>query len=71
MTTTVDAQAASSPGIVVHEARAEMWYVLEGEYTFTIDGQTYEGGPGTFVAVPAGTPHTFTTKTPGAKLLML
>jgi mannose-6-phosphate isomerase-like protein (cupin superfamily) len=71
MITTLDAEAGSGPGgLIVHEARAEMWYVLEGEYTFTIDGQTHEGGPGTFVAVPAGTPHEFVTKTPDAKLLM-
>ena len=43
---------------------------VEGEYTFTIDGQTYEGGPGTFVAVDAGTPHGFTNKTPGRIMLI-
>jgi hypothetical protein len=37
--------------------------VLEGEYEFTVerDGQleTIVGGPGTTVAVPPNTPHTF------------
>ena len=69
MHTISDATAGSGPGTIVHDARAEMFYVLEGEYTFTIDGQTNEGGPGTFVAVPAGTPHGFVNKTPG-KLLV-
>ena len=65
----VDAELGGGPGTVMHEARAEMFYVLEGEYTFTIDGQTHEGGPGTFVAVDAGTPHGFTNKTPGRIML--
>ena len=42
---------------IVHASRAEYWYVLEGTYRFTLGDKTFEGGPGTFVAAPAGTPH--------------
>jgi len=48
----------SGPGAnIVHASRAEYWYVLDGTYEFSLDGETFEGGPGTFVATPAGTPH--------------
>jgi len=68
MVTAVD-PADSSPGVIIQNKHAEMWYVLEGTYVFEVGGKPYEGGPGTFVAVDKGQPKTFTTKTPG-KLLM-
>jgi mannose-6-phosphate isomerase-like protein (cupin superfamily) len=69
MTVTSDA-ADSSPGMIVHANEAEIWYVLEGTFEFRVGDKVAEGGPGTFVAVDKGQPHTFKTKTPG-KLLML
>jgi mannose-6-phosphate isomerase-like protein (cupin superfamily) len=69
-TTTTD-PAGGGPGAnIVHANEAEIWYVLEGDYTFHVNGRTFEGGPGTFVAVDAGQPHEYTTNTPG-KLLMI
>lgn len=62
--------ANSGPGMIVQNKNVEMWYVLEGTYEFTAGGKTYEGGPGSFVAVDAGQVHTFKAKTPG-KLLMI
>jgi quercetin dioxygenase-like cupin family protein len=44
-------------------AYRELFYVLEGEYEFTVerDGEleTIAGGPGTAIAVPPNVPHTF------------
>lgn len=69
--TTTSDPANSGPGSsIVHANEVEIWYVLEGQYTFYVGGKTYEGGPGTFVAVDAGQPHEYVTKTPG-KLLMM
>jgi mannose-6-phosphate isomerase-like protein (cupin superfamily) len=69
MTMTSD-PAGSGPGSSMsHGKEAEMWYVLEGTFEFHVAGKTFEGGPGTFVAVDAGQHHDFITKTPG-KLLM-
>ena len=71
MVTTADAQTADSgPGMIVQNNFVEMWYVLDGTYEFTAGGKTYEGGPGTFVAVDKGQAHTFKATTPG-KLLMI
>jgi quercetin dioxygenase-like cupin family protein len=50
------------PPLHVHSYR-ELFYVLEGEYEFTVerDGrlETIQGVPGTAVAVPPNVPHTF------------
>jgi mannose-6-phosphate isomerase-like protein (cupin superfamily) len=42
-----------------HSREDEVWYVLEGEITFTIGNQTTTVGPGAFASIPRGTPHTF------------
>jgi mannose-6-phosphate isomerase-like protein (cupin superfamily) len=42
-----------------HAAEDDSFYLLEGELTFTIDGEELVAGPGTFVLVPPGVPHTF------------
>ncbi len=61
---------APGPGsAIVHSKEAEIWYVLEGKYEFYVGGETFEGGPGTFVAVDAGHPHGFTNLEDG-KLLV-
>jgi quercetin dioxygenase-like cupin family protein len=61
---------APGPGsAIVHSKEAEIWYVLEGKYEFYVGGETFEGGPGTFVAVDAGDPHGFTNLEDG-KLLV-
>jgi quercetin dioxygenase-like cupin family protein len=42
-----------------HDAETDTFYVLEGELDFHVDGKTFRGGPGTFVAAPPGVVHTF------------
>jgi mannose-6-phosphate isomerase-like protein (cupin superfamily) len=44
-------------GLHVHEASEECWYVLEGEYRFTVGDTEFTAGPGATVLVPRGTPH--------------
>lgn len=59
-------EASSSPGFgppLHRHSYRELFYVLEGEYEFTIeqDGELRStiGKPGTAVSVDAGVPHTF------------
>ena len=42
-----------------HEAEDDSFLVLEGTLSLTVgaDGRELQAGPGTFVLVPAGTPH--------------
>jgi quercetin dioxygenase-like cupin family protein len=43
----------------VHSREEESFYVLEGEITFEIDGQTRVATAGTFASMPVGVPHAF------------
>lgn len=40
-----------------HLAEDEMFYVVEGELTLSVGGQTQVAGPGSYVAVPRGETH--------------
>lgn len=65
-----DAAGTNTGGVMAHTQEAEMWYVLDGTYEFTIGDAVYLGGPGTFVAVDAGVPRTFEAKTQGRLMLI-
>jgi quercetin dioxygenase-like cupin family protein len=43
----------------VHSREEEGFYVLEGEITFTVDGERVVATAGTFANMPVGTPHSF------------
>lgn len=43
----------------VHSREEEGFYVLEGEITFTINGEQIVATAGTFTNMPVGTPHSF------------
>jgi len=43
----------------VHRTWEEAWYILEGKVAFVADGVTAEAGPGAYLLVPRGVPHTF------------
>lgn len=42
-----------------HSHEIEVWYVLEGQITFTIGAEQKTVGPGGFAYIPRDTPHTF------------
>ena len=50
---------SGGPGPHAHGAEDDSFYVLEGELTFTVDGEELVAGPGTFVLVPPGVEHDF------------
>jgi quercetin dioxygenase-like cupin family protein len=50
------------PPLHVHSREEEGFYVLEGEITFTIDGQRLVAPAGTFGNMPVGVPHSFTNE---------
>src|SRR6266480_6192724 len=43
----------------VHSREEEGFFVLEGEITFTINGERVVAKAGTFANMPVGTPHSF------------
>lgn len=55
----------------VHSREEEGFYVLEGEITFTINGERVLATAGTFANMPIGTPHSFKNEsTKPAKMLI-
>ena len=58
------------PPLHIHEDAAEAFYILEGEYRMFVEDREQVCGPGTFVYVPRGMPHTFqvVSEQPGVKL---
>src|SRR6516225_5973038 len=47
------------PPLHVHSREEEGFYVLEGEITFTINGERVVATAGMFANMPVGTPHSF------------
>ena len=50
------------PGLHAHSAEDDSFFILDGELTFTVDDDEVVAGPGTFVLVPPGVPHTFANR---------
>jgi uncharacterized RmlC-like cupin family protein len=51
--------ARRGPPPHVHSREEEGFYVLEGEITFTVNGEKVVATAGTFANMPVGTPHSF------------
>lgn len=49
----------SGPPLHVHETQDDSFFVLEGRLTVQAGDEVVELGPGDFVSVPPGVPHTF------------
>ena len=70
----VEALAApdTAPPWHVHHHDDEMFYILDGSFLFKCGDELFEGGPGTFVFLPRGIPHSFkvVSETPARFLLL-
>jgi quercetin dioxygenase-like cupin family protein len=55
----------------IHRAMEESFYVLDGQYTFTVGEEKVPAGPGAYVLVPRGTRHTISAGAGGGRLLAL
>ena len=54
-----------------HTREEELFYVLDGEITFTVAERVVVGGPGTFVQIPRGTPHAFKNQSAVAARMLI
>lgn len=59
----------SGPPRHVHAEHDEIWYVLEGQFTFAVGEREFPVGPGQFVVGPRGVPHTFRADTAHSRLI--
>jgi quercetin dioxygenase-like cupin family protein len=55
----------------VHQDEDECFYVVAGEVSFRVDGQTFHGCPGSWVVVPRRTVHSFVFDSDEATMLVL
>jgi len=51
--------AGSSPPLHVHHREDEAFWILEGRARFVAGDRDFVAGPGSFVFLPRGVPHTF------------
>ncbi len=64
--------AGFSPPLHVHQREDEAAWILEGEVRFVCGDNAYETGPGSFIFLPRGIPHTFRVEgTADARILFL
>jgi uncharacterized protein (TIGR03086 family) len=59
----------SGPPRHVHTDHDELWYVLEGRFTFSLGDREFEAGAGEVVVGPHGVPHAFRAETARSRLL--
>jgi len=59
----------SGPPRHVHADQDELWYVLDGSFTFALGDREFQAGPGEVVVGPRGVPHTFRADTNHSRLL--
>lgn len=55
----------------LHRGMEESFFVLDGEFTFTVGEECVEAGPGTYILVPRGTSHTISAGSVGGRFLTL
>jgi len=55
----------------VHKHMEESFFVLEGNFTFTVGNENIKAGRGMYVLVPRGTPHTLAAAEGGGRVLTL
>ncbi|MFI7063025.1 cupin domain-containing protein [Kribbella sp. NPDC050124] len=55
----------------LHRGFEESFFVLDGEFTFTVGGEAVVAGPGTYVLVGRDTAHTITAGPGGGRFLTL
>lgn len=53
------AAPGDSPPLHIHHADDESFFLIEGRMTVRCGVEEYEAGPGAFVFLPRGVPHTF------------
>jgi uncharacterized protein (TIGR03086 family) len=59
----------SGPPVHLHDAHDELWYVLEGSFTFQLGTHQLTATAGEAVVGPRGVPHTFRADSPRSRLL--
>src|SRR6516162_5863486 len=65
------ARKGNVPPPHIHQREEETFYVLEGETTFSVGGQTIKATPGTMVCLPRDVAHSFVIDSDQLRMLIL
>jgi quercetin dioxygenase-like cupin family protein len=65
------ARRGNNPPPHIHHREEETFYVLEGEMTFSVGGQTIKATPGTMVCLPREVAHSFVIDSEQVRMLIL
>ena len=65
------ARRGNDPPPHIHHREEETFYVLEGEMTFSVGGQTIKATPGTMVCLPRRVAHSFVIDSEQLRALIL
>ena len=65
------ARRGNDPPPHIHHREEETFYVLEGEMTFSVGGQTIKATPGTMVCLPRDVAHSFVIDSEQLRMLIL
>jgi quercetin dioxygenase-like cupin family protein len=55
----------------LHREMEESFFILDGQFTFTVGEDHHEVGPGGYLLVPRGMPHVFEAAEGGGRFLLL
>jgi quercetin dioxygenase-like cupin family protein len=69
--TEVVIKPGEEPPMHVHKNEDEWFYLIRGEVTFHVGGQSHLGTAGAFVSFPRGIAHTFTVESTSAHFIVL
>jgi quercetin dioxygenase-like cupin family protein len=65
-----EVDAPRGPAVPPHRTPwAKAYYLLHGRMAVFVDGELYDMGPGSSIAIPPGAAHTFTVHSPSARFL--
>lgn len=62
--------ALVGPALHLHPYGPETFFVIEGEYTFTLNEKTIEASKGDFIFIPQNAPHKYKSGSNGGQVLV-
>jgi quercetin dioxygenase-like cupin family protein len=65
----IDPRGAATP-LHLHRNEEESFYVLEGELTMFVGGETFDVSTGDYAIVPRNTPHAYVVRSEVARMLV-
>ena len=66
----VENPAGVGPALHLHPNGPETFFIIEGDYTFTLSGNTFQATKGDFILIPKGEPHKYKSGTKGGVMLV-